>query len=144
MLLVHHLEGLLVDLIRGQHVGHPTHQARDVRPAGLLDPFVLPEGHRGGLPARAIHPPVAVVEARTLGYGEGIHFPEDGDALVHLLRLDLDGYHACQHGVSPSCPPSPLASYACYPKHDATSLSAAPLLLVDTANFREYPFHALR
>jgi hypothetical protein len=36
MLLVHYLEALLVDLLRSQYVGHPLHQAGDVRPARFL------------------------------------------------------------------------------------------------------------
>ena len=45
MLLVHDLEGLLVHLIRGEHVRHALDQARDVRPARPLVLLVLPEGY---------------------------------------------------------------------------------------------------
>src|SRR5829696_2884365 len=101
MLLVYHFEGLLVDLLRCQHVRHPFDQAGYVRPARPLVFLVLPQGDGGCLPAGAVHPPVPVVEPWTRGYGRGVDLPEDGDALLHLFRLDLDGHYPCEHRSAP-------------------------------------------
>src|SRR5215207_2605018 len=106
MLVVDQLEGILVNLSRGQHVGHTLDQVRNVGPARFLVGLVFPEGHRRGLAARAVHPPVSVVEPRPHSDGRNVYVLEDSDAFLHLLWLNLDSHYPGEHCTSPPSGPS--------------------------------------
>ena len=101
-LVVDQLEGILVNLSRGQHLGHTLDQVRNVGPARFLAGLVFPEGHRRGLAARAVHSPVSVVEPRPHSDARNGYFLEASDAFLHLLWLNLDSHYPDEHGTSPS------------------------------------------
>jgi hypothetical protein len=48
-----------------------------------------------------------MVEARQCRYGRGVRVLEDGNALVRLLRLNLDCHYSREHIASLSEPASP-------------------------------------